>query len=130
CGPAARLTGIVSRPQSSTVVGGGGGFSVDEPEPFYQRDVSGTNDFHAGEYLTPTAFTQVAPGLTEATEWNFNPTPSVTFGFGRGRAVPDLSADGDPQTGYLVYAPSSGGIIEEGGTRFVDPKVNGATAAL
>jgi kumamolisin len=92
--------------------------------------VSGTNNFHAVEYLTPTDFTQVAPGLTEPTEWNFNATPSVTFGVGRGRAVPDLSADGDPQTGYLVYAPSSGGIIEDGGTSFVDPQINGANAVI
>lgn len=129
--PIAQVTGLpLAEVAESTVVGGGGGFSVDEPEPSYQRLVSGTNNFHAVEYLTPTDFTQVAPGLTEPTEWNFNATPSVTFGVGRGRAVPDLSADGDPQTGYLVYAPSSGGIIEEGGTSFVDPQMNGANAVI
>src|SRR5580658_2418099 len=131
--PIAQITGEpLAQVAESTVVGSGGGFSVDEPEPSYQRGVSGTNDFHAVEYLTPTDFTQVAPGLTEPTEWNFNATPSVTFGFGRGRAVPDLSADGDPQTGYLVYAPSIGGngITEEGGTSFVDPQMNGANAVI
>ena len=132
-GPIAQVSGEpLAQVAETTVVGSGGGFSVDEPEPSYQRDVSGTNDFHGVEYLTPTDFTQVAPGLTEPVAWNFNATPSVTFGIGSGRAVPDLSADGDPQTGYLVYAPSIGGngITEEGGTSFVDPQMNGATAVI
>jgi kumamolisin len=129
--PIAQVTGLpLATVAEGTVVGGGGGFSVDEPQPFYQRQVSGTNNFHGVEYLTPTDFTQVAPGLTEPTEWNFNATPSVSFGVSAGRAVPDLSADGDPQTGYLVYAPTSGGIIEEGGTSFVDPQMNGANAVI
>jgi kumamolisin len=114
----------------SLVAGGGGGFSVLQPEPSYQREVSGTNNFHAVQYLTPTDFTQVAPGLNEPTEWNFNPTPSVSSGFGGGRAVPDLSTDADPQTGYLVYGTSDGGLSEAGGTSFVDPQMNGASAVI
>jgi kumamolisin len=112
------------------VVGSGGGFSTSEPEPAYQWGVPGTNNFHAVEYLTPTNYVQVAPGLYEPNAWNFNPTPSVTSGFGRGRAVPDLSTDGDPQTGYLVYAASIGGLSEYGGTSFVDPQMNGSTAVI
>jgi kumamolisin len=93
--------------------------------------VSGTGNFHAVEYLTPTDYTQVAPGLTEPTAWTFTPTPSVTFGVGNGgRVVPDLSANGDPQTGYLVYAASIGGLSEYGGTSFVDPQMNGSTAVI
>jgi subtilase family serine protease len=92
--------------------------------------VSGTADFHAVQYLTPTDYTQVAPGLTEPLEWNFNPTPSVTFGIGSGRAVPDVSADADPETGYLVYGASVGGLNEYGGTSFVAPQLNGATAVI
>jgi kumamolisin len=115
----------------SLPVGSGGGYSVIEREPSYQRDVSGTGNFHAVEYLTPTDYTQVAPGLTEPLEWNFNPTPSVTFGVGNGgRAVPDLATDGDPQTGYLVYGTSIGGLGEYGGTSFVDPQMNGSTAVI
>jgi kumamolisin len=115
----------------STVVGSGGGYSVYEPEPFYQREVSGTADFHAVEYLTPTDYTQIAPGLTEPLEWNFNPTPPVTSGVGSGgRVVPDLATDGDPQTGYLVYGTSIGGLGEYGGTSFVDPQMNGSTAVI
>jgi subtilase family serine protease len=93
--------------------------------------VSGTADFHAVEYLTPTDYTQVAPGLTEPIEWNFNATPSVTFGTGNGgRVVPDVSTDADPQTGYLVYGASVGGLNEYGGTSFVAPQLNGATAVI
>ena len=129
--PVAQISGeSLADAAESLVVGSGGGFSGIESEPSYQREVSGTNDFHAVQYLTPTDFTQIAPGLTEPTEWNFNPTPSVSFGFGNGRAVPDLSTDADPQTGYLVYSGSDGGLGEAGGTSFVDPEMNGANAVI
>jgi subtilase family serine protease len=131
-GPIAQVDGVpLASVAESTVVGSGGGYSVLEPEPSYQRDVSGTADFHAVEYLTPTDYTQVAPGLTEPIEWNFNATPSVTFGTGNGgRVVPDVSTDADPQTGYLVYGASVGGLNEYGGTSFVAPQLNGATAVI
>jgi kumamolisin len=131
-GPVAQVETIpLAEAAESLVVGGGGGFSVLEREPSYQRDVSGTNNFHAVQYLTPTDYMQVAPGLTEPTEWNFNPTPSVTFGFGTGgRVLPDLATDADPQTGYLVYAASIGGLSEYGGTSFVGPQLNGSTAVI
>jgi kumamolisin len=129
--PIAQITGEpLAEVAESNVVGGGGGYSVIEPEPSYQQGVSGVNDFHAVEYLTPTDYTEVAPGLIEPNEWNFNPTPSVTFGFGQGRAVPDLATDADPQTGYLFYAASVGGLSEAGGTSFVDPQMNGSTAVI
>ena len=128
----AQVNGVsLTEAAESDVVGSGGGYSVDEPEPSYQEDVAGTEDFHAVEYLTPTDYTEVAPGLTEPTEWNFNPTPSVTSGVGNGgRAVPDLATNGDPQTGYLVYGTSVGGLSEYGGTSFVDPQMNGSTAVI
>ena len=130
-GPVAQLTGApLDVVAESNVVGSGGGFSVIEPEPSYQRGISGTSSFHAVEYLTPTDNQTVAPGLVLPTAWNFNPTPSVTAGGGSGRAVPDLAADGDPQTGYLVWSPSIGGLSEYGGTSFVDPQMNGSTAVI
>jgi kumamolisin len=129
--PIAQITGASEASVAeSLVVGSTGGFSSFEPTPLYQRDVSGTSDFHAVQYLTPTDYTQVAPGLTEPTEWNFNPTPSVSFGFGRGRAVPDVSTDADPETGYLIYGASAGGLNEGGGTSFVAPQLNGSTAVI
>jgi kumamolisin len=130
-GPIAQVEGIpLAEAAEAAVAGSGGGFSSLEPEPSYQRGVSGTNDFNAVEYLTPTDYTQVAPGLTEPIAWNFNPTPGVTAGSGSGRAVPDLATDGDPQTGYLVYGTSVGGLSEYGGTSFVDPQMNGSNAVI
>ena len=100
--------------------------------PQYQEFVSGTHTFNAVPYLTPTDYTTVAPGLVEPTAWSFNPAPGVIEGSGFGRASPDVSADADPETGYLVYAPVVGGngIVEAGGTSFVAPQMNGATAVI
>jgi kumamolisin len=128
--PIAQVTGYpLAEVAESYVVGGGGGYSVLEPEPSYQYGVSGVNDFHAVEYLTPTDPTEYAPGVIEPSEWNFNPTPSVTFGFGQGRAVPDLATDGDPQTGYYFYSTALG-LSEAGGTSFVDPQMNASAAVI
>jgi kumamolisin len=130
-GPTSQVDGVpLAEVAESLPIGSGGGFSAIEPEPSYQREVSGTSDFHAVQYLTPTDYTTVAPGLTEPIEWNFNPTPSVTSGSGSGRAIPDLATDADPQTGYLVYGASVGGLAEYGGTSFVDPQLNGSAAVI
>jgi subtilase family serine protease len=115
------------------LAGGGGGYSVFEQRPGYQNDVP--SGFNAREYYTPTAFTQVAPGLTEPTEFSFTAKPTLQAGFAFiGRAVPDVSTDGDPQTGYAIYDPalfaSTGGFIEAGGTSFVSPQLNGTTAVI
>jgi kumamolisin len=127
----AQVEGIsLTQAAETTVVGSGGGYSSLEPRPSYQQGVSGVQNFNAVEYLTPTNYTQVAPGLSEPIAWNFNPTPSVTTGYGSGRAVPDLSTDGDPQTGYLVYAASIGGLSEYGGTSFVDQQLDGSNAVI
>lgn len=113
-------------------IGGGGGFSVYEATPAYQRGVNSANQFSAVEYLTPTDYVE-AHGLYLPTAWIFNPTPSVTTGFGYGRATPDVSTDADPFTGYEVYdsqyAPNP---LEDGwgGTSFVAPQLNGATALI
>jgi len=130
-GPIAQVLSIpVAEAAESFVVGSGGGFSTLEPEPSYQRGVPGTNSFHAVQYLTPTTYVTVAPGLVEPTAWNFNPTPGVTTGLGFGRAIPDLATNADPQTGYLVYGASAGGLNEAGGTSFVGPQLNGSTAVI
>lgn len=54
-------------------------------------------------------------------------------GHGTGRATPDVSADADPWTGYEEYFTGfSGSPLEDGwgGTSFVAPQLNGATAAI
>jgi subtilase family serine protease len=120
----------------SQVIGSGGGFSQIEPTPAYQQSVPGTHNFHAVQYLTPTDYTTVAPGLVEPSAWNFNPTPTVTTGYGNGRALPDVSTDADPYTGYLLYEPSFAGVGQPvlqggwGGTSFVAPQLNGSTAVI
>src|SRR5581483_4993225 len=85
------------------VVGGGGGYSGYDSMPTYQRQVRGTSNFTAVEYLQPTDFTTSdpdIPGLTFGVslpwQWNFNPTPPTTTGNGSGRATPDLSTAADP----------------------------------
>jgi kumamolisin len=121
----------------SNIGGSGGGFSAIEQRPSYQNDVRGIGDYHAVQYLTPTDYTTVSgTNLLEPTKWNFNPTPAVTSGYSNGRAVPDLSADADPYTGYLLYEPSAVAIGQPalqgtwGGTSFVAPQLNGSTAVI
>ena len=136
--PVATITGesLVDSAESQ-VVGSGGGFSTIEQRPSYQDDVPGIGEYHAVQYLTPTDYTTVTgTNLVEPTEWSFNPTPSVTSGYSGGRAEPDLSTDGDPYSGYLLYEPSavqSGNAPLEGGwggTSFVAPQLNGSTAVI
>jgi subtilase family serine protease len=133
----AKVAGETEAEAAVTNIGGDtGGFSQIEPTPLYQQFVPGTHNFHAVQYLTPTDPETVAPGLIEPTEWSFNPTPSVTTGYGNGRAVPDVSTDADPYSGYLLYAPSFAGVGDPvleggwGGTSFVAPQLNGSTAVI
>jgi kumamolisin len=135
--PTSTITGTpLAQVAESMVIGGGGGFSQLEPTPSYQQGVPGTHNFHAVPYLTPTDYQTIVPGLSEPTAWTFNPTPGVTTGYGNGRADPDVSADADPYSGYLLYEPSFAAIGEPvlqgswGGTSFVAPQLNGSTAVI
>jgi len=122
----------LSQAAQANVVGTGGGFSASEPEPSYQYGVSGTNSFNAVKYLTPTGYANVN-GIFAPTTWNFNPTPQVSHGFGSGRALPDLSANADPESGYFAYIPSYGAAASLeifGGTSFIGPQMNGVTAVI
>jgi subtilase family serine protease len=132
--PIATITGEpLATIAESEVIGGGGGFSSIEPTPSYQEGVAGTHVYSAVQYLTPTDY-QTVDGIVEPTEWNFNPKPSVTRGYGSGRAMPDVSADADPYTGYYLYEPTAtGGPGLQGGwggTSFVAPQFNGSTAVI
>ena len=105
-------------------------------KPLYQQFLTGTQSFNAVQYLTPTDYQTIVAGLVEPTAWNFNPTPVVHTGSGSGRADPDVSADADPYTGYLLYEPSFAGVGQPvlqggwGGTSFVAPQLNGSTAVI
>jgi subtilase family serine protease len=133
--PIATVTGDpLAATAESTVVGAGGGFSWFSPQPSYQRGVSGTRTYDAVRYLTPTAPKDFG-GITEPSSWIFNPHPRVITGTGTGRAVPDVSTDADPYTGYLYYEPSAvaagfPALGSAGGTSFVAPQLNGAAAVL
>ena len=120
----------------ANIGGGGGGYSVLEPSAQYQNFVPGTHSFAAVPYLTPTDYQTIVPGLTEPTAWTLDPTPPVIGGSHGGRVVPDVSADADPYSGYLLYEPSFAGIGQPvlqggwGGTSFVAPQMNGSTAVI
>ncbi len=132
--PIATVTGDpLATVAEAEVVGSGGGFSTIEPTPSYQQGVAGVHYYSAVQYLTPTDYENV-DGIDEPTAWNFNPTPSVSHGYGNGRAMPDVSADADPYTGYYLYEPTAtGGPGLQGGwggTSFVAPQFNGSTAVI
>jgi len=135
--PVAQVTGLPElQVAEGFIVGSGGGFSSVYGTPQYQQFVPGTTSFHAVPYLTPTDFETIVPGLVEPTNWTLNPNPGVIGGSGFGRATPDVSADADPNTGYLLYSPSfaqAGDPVLEGGwggTSFVAPQMNGSTAVI
>jgi subtilase family serine protease len=134
----ATLNGTDELTAAEGAIGGsGGGFAQLEPEPSYQYGVRGTNSYTAVQYLTPTDYSDQY-GIVLPFSWLLNPTPRTTGGFSGGRATPDLSADADPYTGYIEYAPSDAGqdgIASAtqpgwGGTSFVAPELNGSAAVI
>ena len=66
------------------------------------------------------------------TQWNFDPKPAVVSGQGTGRGLPDLVADADPFTGYLLYDPLASPALQGGwgGTSFGAAQLNGAAALI
>jgi len=101
--------------------GTGGGVSVYVRRPFYQRDVRGMADSVSGQVLFE--LTPPPPLLIVRLPTDY-----------RGRNVPDVSLNADPETGYIVaYTssdPSVGFGFEPfwGGTSFVGPQLNGLTS--
>jgi kumamolisin len=126
----------------ANAAGAGGGFSSFYKTPSYQEGIPGTHDFTAVQYLTPIDFVQ-ASGLTLPTDWDATLTPPTVAGHATGRAVPDLSTDADPETGYLLLytfgdsclfaanpcaSPPAPSVEQFGGTSFVAPQLNAVTA--
>lgn len=118
---------------TSSVVGSGGGYSAFFGAPSYQRNIGTTFNYY--QYLTPTNYQNI-DGLNLPTAFQFNPNPSLAQGMSPGmRAVPDLSVNADPQTGYAVYDPQfqsvyHSSVVEFGGTSFSAPQLNGASAVI
>jgi len=64
-----------------------------------------------------------------AQSWQIGaPPPSANSQYGTGRMVPDVCADGDPQSGYQVYV--HGAAVVLGGTSAVAPLYAGLFAAF
>ncbi|MGH8982213.1 MAG: S53 family peptidase [Acidimicrobiales bacterium] len=141
----AKVAGVSEQTEASKeVVGGGGGYSTMVAMPSYQVGVFGTSFYSDVQELTPTNDQTIrthygtTPTLpTGVLPWTYvlNPYPRVGHGYSSSRAMPDVSADADPFSGYLLYAPTTtttamtlaGGW---GGTSFVAPQLNGATAVI
>ena len=101
-------------------VGGGGGVSVNEDVPRYQRHVPGVRRSAPKQSLI---YYPNYPDLSGAED-----LADLPAGFA-GRNVPDISLNADPYTGYLILF---GGTMYTGGggTSFVAPQLNGITALL
>jgi kumamolisin len=100
--------------------GGGGGVSFVFPVPSYQTGVAGVMSTQPGQsYVDVT----VTPPQTFSLPANYP-----------GRNVPDVSANADPDTGYIIdYTSNVNGystLTFYGGTSFVAPQLNGVTALL
>ncbi|MGA2552911.1 MAG: S53 family serine peptidase, partial [Burkholderiaceae bacterium] len=101
--------------------GSTGGISPFMPLPFYQRGITGILDTAPGQRLLDYSQTPPAPVVTLPAKF-------------RGRNVPDLSLNSDPETGYVIYYTSSAtgfGLFDfYGGTSFAAPQINGVTAVF
>jgi subtilase family serine protease len=113
---------IASRSCGIEFVGGGGGVSTAFGLPLYQFGLAGV------QATQPNQVFQTGPGI-----FGVPVTYSLPANF-PGRNLPDVSANADPQTGYVVvYTSSNDGFGEFaffGGTSFVAPQLNGVTALL
>ena len=121
------LTGLCSElgldPVSCGIFPGGtgGGVSAFVPTPFYQFFIPGIQRTQPNQSLVDTS--QIPPQTLITLQGNFF-----------GRNVPDVSFNGDPDTGYIIPYTSDRHGFEVltfiGGTSFVAPQLNGMTALL
>jgi len=98
--------------------GAGGGVSVYWKRPFYQQFTRGVRRSEKNQTLTFNDTT--GPQVLLKLPGNF-----------KGRNLPDISLNADPETGYIVVSTVDGGAFSgEGGTSFVAPQLNGISALL
>ena len=131
--------------------GGGGGYSMVNARPGYQSRIPGISNYNFVPYLTPIDYvlygttTSCTPDSSSAiclpTAWTsfadgnsgITPPPGAESASNpSGRVVPDISADADPFTGYLLYFSKQSPKLEAGwgGTSFVAPQLNGSAAVI
>ncbi len=102
--------------------GGGGGVSSFWPAPWYQEGNPGQRLTEPGQALSITTTTG-----TQTTTQTYLTLPAHFAG----RNVPDLAADADPFSGYLIFSTPDGGWNNYyGGTSFVAPQMNGVSALV
>ncbi|WP_243039178.1 S53 family peptidase [Dyella sedimenti] len=96
--------------------GGGGGVSVFWPTPLYQQFTQGIRKSEKNQRFYQPDF-----GIDFTLPANY-----------RGRNVPDISLNADPESGYSFVSSldGSGLLTGEGGTSFVAPQLNGISALL
>ncbi|GAA6114833.1 S53 family peptidase [Apilactobacillus apinorum] len=99
----------------SYFVGSGGGFSKFNATPDYQKNIPGVNSYRAIQHW------DMSYGVA-----NQLATPKVVTGTSTGRNLPDIVANGDPQTGYSVYY--NGKWLIDGGTSIVAPQIAAVNA--
>ena len=101
--------------------GGGGGVSVFFHTPFYQFFIPGVQASQPNQSLVDNSQTPPQTLIS---------LPGHYFG----RNVPDVSFNGDPDTGYIIPYTSDQNGFEVlsfiGGTSFVAPQLNGMTALI
>jgi len=102
-------------------VGSGGGISFEWRRPFYQEGLAGIQKTQPDQSFI---YEDVIPPQT------LIDIPSHFAG----RNVPDISANADPDTGYVIYYTSdqTGFAIETfyGGTSFIGPQFNGVVGLI
>lgn len=101
-------------------VGGGGGVSTFWRAPAYQQHTSGIRRTERNQSIVFDDGSGAGPVDLLDLPANF-----------AGRNLPDVSLNGDPFSGYLIFSTPDGGLISGfGGTSFVAPQLNGITALL
>ncbi len=102
------------------VVGCGGTYKTSTVETVWNDNPGQTNgEGTGGGYSTIFPVQSFQIGI---------PTPPANSPFGKGRMVPDVSADADPNTGYNVFVHGSTTVV--GGTSAVAPLYAGLFAAF
>jgi kumamolisin len=99
--------------------GTGGGVSIFWSVPDYQQGYPGVRRTEPGQVLSLATTTGTQTLLTLPAHF-------------AGRNLPDISADADPESGYLLYftVDGSGWAGGWGGTSFVAPQMNGVSALV
>ena len=100
--------------------GGGGGVSVYWQRPWYQDGIPGIRRSE------PKQSVIYDPGDGTGPQDLYDMPAHFA-----GRNLPDVSLNADPETGYILFSTSDGGLNAfYGGTSFVAPQLNGITALL